>query len=595
MTLKELISLLLFRKMKHSKFFLILNILLAYSLFCTASSLTLIYDSVPDYKNLNVPKLTLAIKLKLTEMKLNSKSILIRHWYESHNFQPIWIQQPVNTLKIDTLFGFISHIDVHGLKPEQLDFRNISKLKDELRKEKLTYWQLANLDIKISGIYFEYCSGLKYGFINPGIFEAYHKSIQKPDYIFTDACFNAEKTHLLNFLSRLQPRTKSYLSLQAEKDNYKNFVDSTFTPIPLLRNNQIIKLGDKQASVPLIARRLMITGELPFDPDYRSSYQIFNRKLLKALNIFRIKTGLLIDEEIGNSTISSLNVTFSEYINKINVNLERLRWIPLSPLGKKYIRVNVADMTLNAYKDDTVALNMKVCVGRPKNMTPLLQSKIFELVINPTWTIPSSIVIKEVAKIASKDVTYFERNHIRVYLQEVEIDPSTVDWTKINANHQPYKLVQDSGKANSLGRIKFNFSNPFSVYLHDTNSKGAFKHHDRAISHGCVRVEKPLELVNFCFPDLKPTYKSQIEKNDLLKDKIRYSINLGVISKAGKDQLKSNPNSMKIKRIELNPHIPIVMDYQTCFINSNRKIQFRDDIYRLDSLLNKQLVEFHIH
>jgi len=270
-----------------------------------------------------------------------------------------------------------------------------------------------------------------------------------------------------------------------------------------------------------------------------------------------------------------------------------LRCVPLTSLGKKYIRVNVADMTLKAFKNDTIALNMKVCVGRPKNMTPLLQSKIFELVVNPTWTVPNSIIINEIAKIAVKNISYFERNHIRVYLQGSEIDPSTIDWTKININHQPYKLVQDSGNANSLGRIKFNFKNPFSVYLHDTNSKGTFKHHDRAVSHGCVRVERPLELVNFCFPDLSPIYKTQIQKNDLIKDKIRHSIDLNVISKSGKELLKSNPNQMKVKRVVLNPYIPIIMDYQTCFINSKGKIQFRDDIYNLDSLLNNQLLSIH--
>jgi murein L,D-transpeptidase YcbB/YkuD len=287
-------------------------------------------------------------------------------------------------------------------------------------------------------------------------------------------------------------------------------------------------------------------------------------------------------------------MTFSEYINKIDVNLERLRWVPVKSLGKKFIRVNVADMTLKAYKNDTVALTMKVCVGRPLNMTPLLQSNIFELIINPTWTVPNSIIVKEIAVKASKNISYFERNHIRVYLQGTEIDPSTVDWTKISISHQPYKMVQDSGSKNSLGRIKFNFNNPFSVYLHDTNLKSAFKHHDRAVSHGCIRVEKPVELLNFCFPDLRPVYKTQIQKNELIIDKIRHSIDLKVISKVGKDQLKANPNSMKVKKVELNPFIPIVMDYQTCFINLKGKIMFREDIYKLDILLNKQLGDISI-
>ena len=581
--------------MKHSNLLFSLTILISLFLQFNVSAQNLLWDSVPNNQNPDTLKLESAIRSELSKMDFNNNptTILIRHWYENHNFQSFWIQNPGNVLKIDTLLSFISHIDVHGLKSGQLDLYGISELRNQLRNNKLNYNQLAILDTKVSTVYIQYCAGLTYGFINPGIFEAYHKSIQKVDSAFVSRCFSSGKRNLLYYLSRIQPKSKAYLSLQAERDNFKNFVDSSFTPIPLLAEKQTIKLDTYHPSIPLIARRLMITGELPYDPKFRQSFQTFNIKLLKALNKFRIKTGLLIDQEIGNSTINALNLTFVEYIDKINVNLERLRWVPLTSLGKKYIRVNVADMTLNAFKNDTIALNMKVCVGRLKNMTPLLQSKIFELVINPTWTVPKSIIVKEIARIALHDISYFERNHIRVYLHEVEIDPSKVDWTKINTNYQPYKMVQDSGNANSLGRIKFNFKNDFSVYLHDTNAKGAFKHHDRAISHGCVRVEKPVELVNFCFPDLPMNYKTQNQKNQLLIDKIRHSIDLGVISKSGKDALKKFPNSMKIKRVVLNPSIPIVMDYQTCFINSKGNIQFRDDIYKLDSLLNRQLSAIH--
>jgi L,D-transpeptidase YcbB len=580
--------------MKQLNFFLSLTFLLTLSIQSNASHQFHLYDSVPDYQNMDISKLQSAIQSELTEVTniSDTRSIFIKQWYKNNNFQFVWIDLPINTCKIDTLLNFISHVETHGLKPEQFSYAELCSIREQLKNEKLTYSQLAKLEIKLSNTFMQYSAGLKYGFINPGIFEAYHKSIQRADSGFVNTCFEAQNTNLLRFLSRIQPKSKSYLSLQSEKDNYRRFVDSTFRQIPLLREKQTIKLGDSNPLLPLIARRLMITGVLKYDPLYRSSYQIFNQKLLHALNVFRIKTGLKIDEEIGNSTISALNMTFAEYMNKIDVNLERLRWVPFSSPGKKYIRVNVADMTLNAFKNDTIALSMRVCVGRPKNMTPLLQSKIFELVINPTWTVPNSIIIKEIAPIARKDISYFERNHIRVYLQGTEIDPSTVDWSKVTINHQPYKMVQDSGSANSLGRIKFNFQNAFSVYLHDTNSKGAFKHHDRAVSHGCVRVEKPLELLNFCFPDLRPELKTQIEKNELLKDKVRNSIDLKVTSKTGKALLKSNPNSMKIKKLELIGTIPIVIDYETCFLNSRGRIQFRDDIYKLDSLLRKQLTEY---
>ena len=152
-------------------------------------------------------------------------------------------------------------------------------------------------------------------------------------------------------------------------------------------------------------------------------------------------------------------------------------------------------MTLKAFRNDTLALKMKVCVGKaPKNKTPFLRSNIYEIILNPTWSIPNSIVIKETAVAAAKDSSYLRRHKIRVFRKGKEVHPGKDEWAKVTKDHQPYKLVQDSGSNNALGRIKFNFSNKFSVYLHDTNAKGAFARHNRAVSHGCVRVEKPLYL-----------------------------------------------------------------------------------------------------
>jgi len=229
--------------MKHFKLFLFLTILIFLSLQNNANAQTLPYDSIPVNQNLNALLLQSAIRSELSQLEVESNpiSIFIRHWYETHNYQPMWIQSAGNNLKIDTLLRFISHIDVHGLKSRQLDFNNISKLSNQFKNNKLSYHQMAQLDTKVSTAFIQYCAGLTYGFINPGIFEAYHKSIQKADTIFISKCFNAGNSQLLFFLSRIQPRSKAYLSLQAERDNYKNFVDSFFTSIPLLAEKQTIK------------------------------------------------------------------------------------------------------------------------------------------------------------------------------------------------------------------------------------------------------------------------------------------------------------------------------------------------------------------
>src|ERR1035437_5066862 len=262
--------------MKHSNFYLSLIILITSSFLTIASSQTHFNDSIPDYQNFNVSKLDSTIKSELYRSNQfpDLKSKFIKRWYEGNNFQSVWFQPSLNTFKTDTLLGFISHINVHGLKSDQLGYTDMMVLRNKLKYHQLTYSELAKFELELTRTYILYCSGLRYGFIDPGIFEAYHKSIQKADSSFIFSSLKAEKTHLLHYLSRIQPRSKAYLTLQAEKDNYNFFIDSTFESIPLLTENETIKLWTSNSILPLIARRLMITGELPFDPDYETSYLI---------------------------------------------------------------------------------------------------------------------------------------------------------------------------------------------------------------------------------------------------------------------------------------------------------------------------------
>jgi L,D-transpeptidase YcbB len=562
---------------------------------CNHSPLKTIYDVLPESNIINIQKLDSAIsfELKTQSETAYSNSKFIKQWYLKHKFQSVWINSSQNSSNIEVLLSYISHIEDHGLNPDQFEIKKLSTLVEQMKKNKLTYTQLSELEITLSKTYLQYCGGLEFGFVNPKeTCINYFIPTQTVDFAFTEGCLNAVNLKFSDLLASIQPTSKTYRALQNEKKKYSDLIDSTFTPIPLLLEKETIKLGTSHTSIPLIARRLMITGELPFDSSYQATYLVFDKKLLNALNIFRIKTGQLLDTEIGNHTINALNTTFAQYVQKININLERLRWKPATSIGSKYIRVNVADFTLSAYRNDTVRLTMKVVVGKPpKTLTPFLQSKLFELVINPTWTVPNSIIIKEISKTARTDTTYFSRKNIRVYEHGVEINPNNINWAKVSEKYQPYKLVQESGSENSLGRIKFNFGNPFSVYLHDTNLKSAFNLQNRALSHGCVRVEKPLELASFCLPDIKPANTKQIENRNLLIDKIRYSIDLNVLSEIGKECIKANSQSMIIKNVKLKTYIPVIIDYQTCFLTQKNKVQFKDDIYKMDSVLNKRLKE----
>ena len=492
--------------MKTFHFYSVLIIIVFSSVSCKNSGRA-IFNSVPDYNQIDTAILNSAIKTHFQDSRSTDPAAKwTKHWYSTHNYKPLWTQPPINASKLDTLLQFISTIQEHGLRPEQLGLKTLSSLRLGLAKQNLNYNQLAELELTASRIYLEYCGGLRFGFINPQkTCPNYYFQTLQINETFTNSYLKGISNYLFVHLSKVQPGNKDYLALQKLKKESKNNPDS------------------------------------------------------------------------------------AQFVDKINANLERLRW-KIKSLGSKYIRVNVADMTLTAFRNDSIALKMKVVVGKtPHNRTPFLQSSIYQLIVNPTWTVPSNIVVKEIAKLALTHEDYFERHNIHVYRHGVEIDPTIIDWSKVNKTNQPYKLVQASGTNNSLGRIKFVFGNRFSVYLHDTNAKGAFSRSNRALSHGCVRVEKPLELASFCLADIKPEDTKKIDRKNFLLDKIRYSMDLNVLSSIGKDSLNSNPKQMKVSRIRLSPCIPVLLDYNTCFRNSKGEIQFRDDIYRADSVLNRRL------
>lgn len=579
--------------MKPVKLLIILAAITVPIISCVKKTTHPVYvDTKVEKKQLDLDKLTSAIQYEI-EILPDSGDTIYNHlklWYSINNYKSVWIQSLENTCKIDTLLTYISLVENHGLNPDQFNIDSIFSITKKTKNQEFTYLQLAKMEVKASLAYIKYCEGMKYGFVNP-ISDStnYHYAFQKPDSAFVDSCFAATNYKLKHFLDSIQPHSDIYLALQLEKSKLLPFLDSTSIQIPQLPDKTTIKFGVFHEYIPLIARRLMVTGELPFDPDYEINYTTFDDNLLNALNIFRYKNNLLQDREIGNKTIKTLNIAFSEYIDKINVNLERLRWKPIITLGAKYIRVNVADMTLMAFRNDSNTLNMKVCVGKPpKNKTPFLLSKIHELVVNPTWTVPNSIIIKEFSKICVKDTGYLRRHSIHVYKYGEEVNPTSVTWSKLTKKYQPYLMVQDSGDINSLGRLKFNFYNKYSVYLHDTNAKSTFRKHYRAVSHGCVRVEKPLDLAFFCLPDTT-TNTLELEKLDLLKDKISYSMDMPVTSKIGKYTLLTNPTKMKLRKVALKSTIPIILNYQTCILNDENEITYTDDIYDLDTEISTQL------
>ena len=301
---------------------------------------------------------------------------------------------------------------------------------------------------------------------------------------------------------------------------------------------------------------------------------------------------------------SYLNANSESEKRILLLNMERFRW-KMPEMGDNYVQVNIPDFKLTWFDKADTVISMKVCVGgkrengyedklkafaksgnlddKPKNHeTPLLYSKINSIQANPVWNIPVSIAQSEIYWMARKDPYYLSNSNIKVYYKDKLIgEPDTINWNKYSRDKLPFKFKQGSGGGNALGKFKFIFDNSSSIYLHDTNNKNGFNLANRAISHGCVRIEKPLEFAEKLVGD-SYTY-----------DKLRAEVDLPPIDsthvkwyKKRLAQKADTTKSFQLKPAWFGPkkQVPLIITYFTAW-SQNDKIQYRPDVYEMDEKL----------
>ena len=575
--------------MKRLKFFLLSGLLAVLMVSCWPGPKRhdLAQTTFPD---IDEPRLDSSVYYLLDEIpdSVHPHVYWLKQMYAANHYRAFWMT-PERIKKCDTLLMFVNRSEEHGIPYTCFISDSLRYTIHQIKTERTSYYELAKADIQLTFTYFSYASALIYGIVHPrSELPNYHFKTALPDSIFAIKTTKHYHGSLTSFLIAMQNKGEAYKQLQQERKYWLQFRHDSFPVISMLPYKKTLRAGDKSILIPQIIRRLKITGNIA--STFPDTLTVLNKPLFDALMALRKKAGIDADAEVGNATLRMLNRQPKEWIKIVDVNMERMRWQTIVNGKKKYVRVNVADMTLKAWRADSVALFSKVCVGNPAiNKTPFLDSRISEVVLNPQWSVPSSIVVKEISKKVVTDTAYFRRNQMKVYHKGSEVDPTKIDWTKVSKSNQPYRLVQDAGEINSLGRIKFNFANPYGVYLHDTNAKRAFGRYNRAVSHGCVRVEKPLDLALFCLPDIAENQQKQLADRSIQADKIRHAIHLPVISEEGKRLLAADSLRLKSNRLWISPSVPLLVEYLTCFTNEKGKPVYRPDVYRMDEPLDSLL------
>ena len=322
--------------------------------------------------------------------------------------------------------------------------------------------------------------------------------------------------------------------------------------------------------VPAIRQRLQVTGDAaPSDvsgyaaPVYLTSDAAlveidplhYDATLAAGVRAFQARHGLFVDGVIGRRTLAALNVPVASRVKAQKINLERLK--KFEPWGPSYVLVNIPGFEAHLIREQKTTLTTRVIVGEPDWPTPQLNGMISRVIVNPYWNVPKSILRREIIPRMQEDPDYLTRQNIRVYsgwhAQARELDPATIDWSGPAA--RIYRLRQERGRGNALGKYKFTFDNSQNIYLHDTASRGLFKKSARALSHGCVRVEKPQELAEWLL-------EGQGSWNG--------------------SALKRTVASGKNRWIRLENPVPVHLVYWTAWADENGNAQFRRDIYKRD-------------
>lgn len=523
--------------------------------------------------------------------------------YQHNNYNSIWFTEETDTLQIESFLSYLENSFKHGLNPEryyftQLNSNYLSLVKNVNKTSLYDYSLLANFDFLLSASFLQYQKSILFGVINPHEYDPENYDIPLPDRKI-DLFANLLNHNKQAVLEQIQPKSLRYIGLQNALQFYKEFANTVnWSHVPGITGK--IEPGQHSTILKPMVENFVLLGIL--DSSYHLSFPPrYDSVLFNAVRKFQSLYGLKDDGVIGFQTIEQLNITPSERVEQIKVNLERFRWTTYTD-SLTYVLVNIPDFTLYAYKDGALQTSIKVCVGQkrernyeqkiavykktkkwihsPKNFeTPQVYSRINQIITNPPWNVPTSIAKNETYYEVVKDSNYLNSKKFKVFQGGKEIDHNEIDWRKYSPTNLPFTFVQEPGGANALGKIKFMFNNKYSIYLHDTPTRAPFATANRAVSHGCVRVEKPLMFAEFITDQV----------TNLTLDDVKIELGIKPDDKEKMKKFKGYHN--KTKFLELDRSIPLFVDYFTIWVDDKNSLQFRPDVYEKDKKISQTLAE----
>ncbi len=470
--------------------------------------------------------------------------------YQRHQYSPIWssIEQ------VDALLRNLNMIVEDGLDPEDMNFTKLNTYREGItRLNDLTAHDRVEFDILLTEGLTRLIYQLIAGKVDPTHLDTDWNLVDKLDVgnpadILNDLITKGDVGGTVEFY---RPKLPLYDALRSALANNRVLAEQeNWDPVPA---GPTLKEGMRGPRVKILRSRLVVSGDLP---PGGGDNDVYDRAVVAAVKAFQARASLDVDGKAGRRTLEHMNISARARVDKLRVNLERVRWVA-NQLSDDFILTNIASFQVYLFKEGQAVWSSKVMVGKEYRKTPVFRSSMKYIVFNPTWTVPPGILRRSILPAIKKDPNYLASNNMKLIDSDgKETDPATIDWATMSTRKFRWSVVQQPGPDNALGEVKFIFPNNHMVFLHDTSHRELFTEASRAFSSGCIRVQYPLDLAVKLLDDQTGFSREAIDKI--------------VRSGRSRTQFLSKP-------------LPVLLMYLTAWRDPDGTVSYAPDIYGRDA------------
>lgn len=466
----------------------------------------------------------------------------VQSFYRARDYRLAWVRDGRISPEAQKVAGMVARAQTEGLDGDRLPASGPQAVTAAFNgapaSEADAVW-----DVQLTYLFLEYAADLS-GRFDPKTAGPFWLTRAQPRDLASWLEQSLQSGQPGESFAALSPSHPAYGGLKAALERYRRIErDGGWATLP---PHLALRKGSRGPSVALLRRRLAVEGDLPSPA--AAAADVYDSALSDAVKRFERRHGLVPDGMLDAATVAEMNVPVAARIRQIELNLERWRWLP-ADLGPRYVMVDLPSFQLAAYENGRPAVTMKVVTGKDDSPTPVFSDDMTTVVFSPYWNVPSTIAEDEIIPAVLRDPGYLQRNNLELFRGTQAVGPAALRRGDVSIRQRP-------GTRNALGLVKFVFPNPFGVYLHDTPADALFARPRRAFSHGCIRVEKPLELARWVLSGLPQWTPAAI----------------GSAMRGGRERSLSLPEP-----------IPVYITYQTAQAGADGTVYFWPDVYGHDA------------